>query len=272
MRVSGRELERKAMGQYVRLRSVNAWYDEVGAGEPLVLLHGAHVDARFFDENIRPLAERFHIYLPERRGHGHTADTDGPYSYDLMTEETIDFLEKVVREPAHLLGHSDGAVIAMLIALRRPTLIRSLLLVSGGFNVNGMLAGPADEDFDIDELVQLLGKPYSEVSPDGIDHFRVVAQKTIDMAANEPALDQANLAGIGSRTLVMFGDDDLMTFEHVAQMYEGIPGAELAIVPGTSHFLLQEKPDLCNAIVLAFLNGESPKTIAPIRRAIRDRG
>ena len=56
MHVSGRELERKAMGQYVRLRSVNAWYDEVGAGEPLVLLHGAHVDARFFDENIRPLA------------------------------------------------------------------------------------------------------------------------------------------------------------------------------------------------------------------------
>ncbi len=187
------------MGEYVKLGDVTTWYDELGNGEPLVLLHGAHVDARFFEQNVPPLAERFHVFLPERRGHGHTAD----------------------------------------------------------------------EEFDIEELVQLLGGPYAEVSPDGIEHFRVVAKKTIEMAGGEPSLDKEDLAGISSRTLVMFGDDDLMTLEHVGEMYDGIPDAELAIVPGTSHFLLQEKPDLCNAIVLEFLTGEVRPTIAPVRRAGR---
>jgi len=257
------------MGEYVKLGDVTTWYDELGNGEPLVLLHGAHVDARFFEQNVPPLAERFHVFLPERRGHGHTADTEGPYSYDLMTEETVAFLEEVVAGPAHLLGHSDGAVIAMLIGLRQPELVRSLVLVSGGFNVSGMLAGPSDEEFDIEELVQLLGGPYAEVSPDGIEHFRVVAKKTIEMADGEPSLDKKDLAEISTRTLVMFGDDDLMTLEHVGEMYDGIPDAELAIVPGTSHFLLQEKPDLCNAIVLEFLTGEVRPTIAPVRRAGR---
>jgi pimeloyl-ACP methyl ester carboxylesterase len=67
----------------------------------------------------------------------------------------------------------------------------------------------------------------------------------------------------------MFGDDDLVTLEHIAATYEGIPGSELAIVPGTSHFLLQEKPDLCNRIIIEFLTQEPIATVAPIRRADR---
>jgi pimeloyl-ACP methyl ester carboxylesterase len=56
---------------------VKAWYDEHGSGDPLVLMHGGLVDARFFEPNLGPLAERFHVYMPERRGHGHTPDVPG---------------------------------------------------------------------------------------------------------------------------------------------------------------------------------------------------
>ena len=66
------------MGAYVKLGPVRTWYDERGEGNPLVLMHGGLVDARFFDPNVGPLAERFHVFLPERRGHGHTPDVDGP--------------------------------------------------------------------------------------------------------------------------------------------------------------------------------------------------
>ena len=65
----------------------------------------------------------------------------------------------------------------------------------------------------------------------------------------------------------MFGDDDLMTMEHVNATYEGIPDSELAVVPGTSHFRLQEKPPLCNEIVIRFLSEAARPTVAPIRRA-----
>jgi pimeloyl-ACP methyl ester carboxylesterase len=77
------------MATYVQLGAVKTWYDEHGQGGPLVLLHGGLVDARFFEPNLAPLAERFHVYTPERRGHGHTPDVPGPITYQLMTDDTI---------------------------------------------------------------------------------------------------------------------------------------------------------------------------------------
>ena len=65
----------------------------------------------------------------------------------------------------------------------------------------------------------------------------------------------------------MFADDDLVTPQHMVDMYAALPNAELAIVPGTSHFLTQEKPDLVNKLVVDFLTKEPVATVAPIRRA-----
>jgi pimeloyl-ACP methyl ester carboxylesterase len=67
--------------------------------------------------------------------------------------------------------------------------------------------------------------------------------------------------------LAVFADDDLVTLAHSVEMYDALPNAELAVVPGTSHFLTQEKPHLVNAIVLDFLTNEPVATVAPIRRA-----
>jgi pimeloyl-ACP methyl ester carboxylesterase len=245
---------------------VRTWYDEHGAGDPLVLMHGGLVDARFFAPNLGPLAEHFHVYTPERRGHGHTPDVEGPINYDVMTEDTIAFLDAVIGGPAHLVGHSDGAFVAMQVAMRRPDLVEKLVLISGGFNKSGA-AGEGADEFDVDQVTQFLGPAYGEVSPDGEEHFPVVARKIADMAAKEPNLDRSELTAVKSRTLIMFSDDDLMTIEHALAMYDTIAGSELAIVPGTSHFLVQEKPDLVNAIVLDFLLNDPVPTVAAIRRA-----
>jgi pimeloyl-ACP methyl ester carboxylesterase len=255
------------MAQYVQLGAVRTWYDEHGAGDPLVLLHGGLVDARFFEPNLRPLSERFHVYTPERRGHGHTPDVEGPITYQLMADDTIAFLEQVVGGPAALVGHSDGAVIAMLVAMQRPELVNRLVMISGGYNKSG--EAMPDMELEVDQVVPFLGPAYGEVSPDGEAHFPVVAAKIAEMARTEPNLDVSDLARVGSRALVMFADDDLMTLTHAAQMYDALPDAELAVVPGTSHFLTQEKPHLVNAIVLDFLTREPVPTVAAIRRAPR---
>lgn len=253
------------MAAYVDAGGVHTWYDEKGEGEPLVLMHGGLVDARFFNENIGPLAERFHVFTPERRGHGHTPDVEGPITYDLMARDTIAFLDAVVGEPAHLVGHSDGAFVAMLVAMRRPDLVRDLVMISGGFNKEGEAAPGAE--FDVEQVTQFLGPAYGEVSPDGEEHFPVVAEKIKRMAETEPNLERSELSKVRCRTLVMFSDDDLMTIEHADATYKAIENAELAIVPGTSHFLIQEKPELCNAIVLDFLANDPVPTVAAIRRA-----
>lgn len=253
------------MAEYIQLGAVKTWYDEHGDGDPLVLMHGGLVDSRFFAPNLAPLAEHFHVYTPERRGHGHTPDVDGPITYQLMAKDTIAFLESVVGRPSDLVGHSDGAMVAMLVGMQRPDLVNRLVLISGGFNKSGE-ANP-DMDWDVDEITRFLGSAYGEVSPDGEDHFRVVATKIGEMAAVEPNLAASDLHKITNRTLVMFADDDIMTLTHAVQMYNALPNAELAVVPGTSHFLTQEKPELVNQIVLDFLTSEPVPTVAAIRRA-----
>ncbi|MEO3747514.1 alpha/beta hydrolase [Plantactinospora sp. B5E13] len=256
------------MGTYVQLGAVKTWYDEHGAGEPLVLLHGGLVDARFFAPNIGPLAERFHVYTPERRGHGHTPDVEGPITYQLMADDTAAFLESVVGEPADLVGHSDGGVVALLVAMQRPELVKRLVLISSGFNKHGEAA--PDAEWNVDLIFEFLGSSYGEVSPDGIDHFRVVATKIGEMAAREPTLEASDVAVVPHRTLVVSADDDIMTLSHMVELYHALPDAEFAVVPGTSHFLTQEKPVLVNTIVLDFLTQDPVPTVAPIRRAPND--
>ena len=73
------------------------------------------------------------------------------------------------------------------------------------------------------------------------------------MHAREPGLTGADLREITPRTLVMVGDDDEVRLEHAIEMYRSLPDGELAVVPGTSHGLLVEKPDLCNLIITEFL-------------------
>lgn len=255
------------MGTYVQTGVVKTWYADSGQGDPLVLLHGGLVDARFFEPNLDALAEHFHVFTPERRGHGHTPDVEGPITYQLMADDTSAFLDAVVREPADLVGHSDGAVVALLVALQRPEAVKRLVMISGGYNKAG--AAQPDVDLDVDQLVSFLGKAYGEVSPDGEAHFPVVAAKVAELAKTEPNLDVAALAQVKHRSLVMFADDDLMTLAHAVSMYDTLPNAELSIVPGTSHFLMSEKPHIVNAIILDFLTNDPVATIAPVRRAPR---
>jgi pimeloyl-ACP methyl ester carboxylesterase len=124
----------------------------------------------------------------------------------------------------------------------------------------------------IDQMVEgtvaFLGTRYGEVSPDGEDHVAVVVRKDFELSAREPALTVQEVGAVKNRTLVMVADDDLTTLEHTLELFRAVPNSELAIVPGTSHLLLQEKPGLCNTIILDFLGNDPVPTVAPMRRAM----
>ena len=249
---------------FVQLDAVNTWYEQHGEGEAVVLLHPGGADARAFKPNVGAFAEHFAVFTPDRRGHGRTADVEGPISFDLMAHDTIAFLETVVDGPAHLVGYSDGATVALLVARLRPDLVRRVAFVASVFHHEGWIPGTLDGN---DDMEQFLAENYGEVSPDGIDHFGTVLAKTNRMHAGEPTLTEADLANLATRTLVMVADDDEVTLEHAIALYRSLPEAELAVVPGTSHGLLVEKPSLCNALIVDFLTTDPTPTIAPIRRA-----
>src|SRR5437879_5994609 len=109
-------------GAYVDAGGVRTYYAVEGEGEPLILLHGGGATLETFDGETSALASKYRVYLPERRGHGRTPDVEGPITYEIMAQDTIAFLEATGIASAHLVGWSDGALVGLLVALRRPDL------------------------------------------------------------------------------------------------------------------------------------------------------
>ena len=245
--------------RWIQLGPVNTWYAVlgdvvvgdvvVGDGEPLVFLHPGGVGAQALEVTVAGLAGALRVYTPERRGHGRTPDVEEPgvstaLTFSDMVTDTIAFIEQVVGGPVKLAGCSDGGVVALLVALQRPDLVERLACVASVFHRDGWGGGMSGQS-DRSDFVRRLD----------------------DMHSADPALTTADLARLSMRTLVMIGDDDEVSIEHAAQFYRSVPDAEFAVVPGTSHGLLVEKPALCNAILLDFLTQDATETFAPIRRA-----
>jgi pimeloyl-ACP methyl ester carboxylesterase len=239
------------VSDYVLLGDVRTYYEADGAGEALVLLHPGMADSRAWEGNVPGLAERFRVFRPDRRGHGRTPDVAGPITYDLMARDTIAFIEQVVGGPAHLVGHSDGAPVALLAALLRPDLVSRLVFASGVFHYMGWAPGAIDLD---EETTAFFIDYHGAVSPDGPEQFPLFAEKLHRMHSEEPTLRTEDLAGYPGPALVLVGDgDDEIPIEHTLALRDGLPNAQLAIVPGTGHGVLAEKPDLCNRLIIDFL-------------------
>lgn len=253
---------------YLDLPQGSIWYEEQGRGDPLILIHGGAVDSRFFEHNVGPLAERFRVIATDLWGHGRTADREGPFSLESFSTDVAALIEQVAGGSADVLGHSIGAAVALDLTMRRPELVRRLIQVSGGFDV---AADATDHELDIDAMVagtvKFLGSSYGAVSPDGEEHFAIVTRKDFELSSNEPRFTAEQIGAVTHRTLVMVADDDITPIEHQLDFFRALTNGELAVVPGTSHFLLQEKPAICNAIILDFLTNEPVPTVAPIRRA-----
>ncbi|MFB6773072.1 alpha/beta fold hydrolase [Streptomyces sp. NPDC056337] len=258
------------MGDYADLPGVRTWYESEGTGDPLVLLHGGFCTNDTWGAQRADLAAAYRVLLPERRAHGHTPDVDGPLTYQDMADDTVAFLETVVDAPAHLVGWSDGAVVALLVALARPDLVRRVVLIGANFRPGGecfVEPGMLDAMTPDSPDTAFFRDMYEAVSPDGADHWPVVAVKMIDMWRTQPTLTERELGRITAPTLVMTGDDDLMTLEHTTALYRALPDARLAVLPGASHLVPLEKPALVNGLVLDHLGQEAVvETMMPVRR------
>ena len=255
---------------YVLVGARKVWHEVLGEGSaelaPVVLLHGGLTGASSWSGQAPGLAAAgYRVYLPERRGHGHTPDVAGPISYQLMADDTIAYLDQEVGRPAHLIGWSDGAVVALLAARQRRDLAASLVLIGQYYNSSGRVAGGLTEMLTgnragdgagdgAGEIIEFMRSAYGQESPDGAEHFDVVFRKMKRMFATEPEIDLSSLAGITVPALVLQGDRDEVTLAHSSAVARALPGGRLAVLPGT-HLLPIESPDLVAAVLLAFLRG-----------------
>ena len=229
------------------------YYETYGAGKPLLLLHGGLSCIDGLRYQIPFFAKHFKVILPERPGHGHTADTPGNYDYETLARQIAAFMDKLRLKKARLMGYSDGANLLYWLAAKRPELVGRFISVGGNFHHRGCepafqkkLKGQKIQAADIDPR-------YAAYTPDSAAHYLNVYEKCRRLWLTEPNWKISLLKKIKAPALIAAGDGDMIRPEHTLTLYRNLRSAQLAIIPGASHSLLKEKPEIINALMLDFL-------------------
>ena len=236
-------------------------------GEPVVLLHGGLSNTENWERQILPAVEKTHQpFAYDRTAHGRTKIRDGFMHFNFQVDEFIAYIEKVVKKPVHVIGWSDGGNIGLLASIKRPDLIKSLV----GIGMNYTYKGGISFDLNNVSVSDEEKASFAKMSKQDPELLITIIRKAFKVWSSEPKLKLKDLAKVKCPVLVLAADDEPFTSELTFKMYEAIPNARLAVVPGTSHALVKEKPKLMHAIIKDFYKSlDFPITKMPNRRKKR---
>ena len=254
---------------YVNAGALDMYCERHGEGPPLVLLHGAFgtIESCFADLVPR-LARDFQVVAVELQGHGRTHDVDRPLSYHGMAADTAALVEALDIPRAHFVGYSMGGAVAVQLALDRPELVDRVAYAGGvSFDPSGVHPElmAAFESFDPHQLDGTRWhEAYRRVAPDPDAWTALVAKVNELDRAGEPAWPRERLAALQVPTLLVIGDADVVRPEHVVEMFRllgggvpgdiaGLPRAQLAILPGTTHEGMLDRVDWLSSMIIEFL-------------------
>jgi pimeloyl-ACP methyl ester carboxylesterase len=251
---------------YYAINGAKLYVESIGHGAPVLFLHGGLM---FFDnaysKQIHDFAATHQVIGIDQRGHGHSPDGPWQLSYQMMAADTAAVLQKLKVGRVDVVGHSDGANIALLLAHDHPELVRRLV-VSGanlrGWSFEVMQANQKLSAAQIEEKVKRRAaslppfflEDYSAVSPDGRDHWMTLVTKCYWLWGQPVVIEPADLKTIQAPVMVVAGDHDFTTVEENAEIFRALPHGELFLVPGTGHGTFQNRPDLVNLAVKEFLD------------------
>ena len=229
-----------APGRWATVHGHRLYYEVHGRGRPLLLLHaGGNSIAETWSQQIAAFSAGHQVIAPEQVGHGHTPALEAPLSYADMTEDTAALLEQLQLGPADVAGLSDGGIVALMLALRHPKLVRRLVVSGANLSPDGL-----EERL----LQQLRSSPESAADTGG---------KLRQLWLTHPQPDELSPALLGRITqpvLVMAGERDLIKAAHTTLIYRSLPHARLLILPATGHATFAERAAEINPRVLAFFD------------------
>jgi pimeloyl-ACP methyl ester carboxylesterase len=257
---------------YVPVDGLDMYYEIHGAGRPLILLHGAYMTIDMMGPVLPGLAETRQVIAIEQQGHGRTADADRPLTYERMADDTASVARHLGIASADVVGYSMGGGIALQLAIRHPALVRKLVVASASFTSDGAHAA-ALEMFPSITPELFVGTPmeeaYRRLAPNPGD-FPTLVEKLKQLDTTPFAWPEDDIRAIAAPTLIVLGDSDVIRLEHAIELFKlrgggvmgdlaGMPESQLAVLPGTSHFVppgrgLLDRADWLLAMIPPFLD------------------
>ena len=262
---------------YAPVSGLDMYYEIHGRGRPLILLHGAYMTIDMMEPLLSGLAELHQVIAIEQQAHGRTTDIARPITYEQMADDTAALARHLDVDEADVVGYSMGGGVALQLAIRHPALVRKLVLASTSFTSDGMHA-VALEMFPSITPEMFAGSPieaaYRRTAPNPGD-FPKLVEKLKQLDTTDYAWPEEDIRAIAAPTLIVLGDSDGIRLEHAVQLFglrgggvmgdlAGMPASQLAVLPGTSHFIppgvgLLDRTELLLAMIPPFLDAPMPE-------------
>jgi pimeloyl-ACP methyl ester carboxylesterase len=262
-------------GTYASVNGINLYYEIHGTGKPLIMLHGGFGTFEMFAALSPALASKYQVIGVDLYGHGRTALTDRPFSFEYLAGDIAGLIDHLGLEKADLLGYSLGGMVAFQTALRHPERVNKLVVISIPFKRTGWypeiqtgMAFIAPEFF--------LGTPihdaYMSVAPKPEDFPRFVAKMKEAMSQD---YDWTELvSALKTPTLLIAGDSDSFPPSHAVEFFSLLGGgkqdagwngenlipSQLAILPGATHYNIVFRTDLLFPVLAPFLGNKPAKS------------
>ncbi len=254
--------------QYARLGQLELYYETLGSGQPLVLIHGSLMTIGLLNDYPALLAQHRRVIAVELQAHGHTHDISRPLRYEFLADDIAALLDHLGLPQADLAGYSLGAGVALQVAMRHPGRVRRLIGISATYRSDGLhpeMTAAMDSETMLGQLTgSQYHRAYEEVAPDA-RLWPELVRKVLDLDTQPQNWPTAQLAAITAPTMLIVADNDIVRLEHAVEMFHwlgggvagdlhGLPSARLAVVPGTTHSGLCDRAHWVVPMIAEFLH------------------
>ena len=211
----------------------------------LVLLHGNGENLHIFDPQIHYFSQYYRTVAVDTRGHGQSTRGTAPFNFYTLANDLITALDALQIDKAHIAGFSDGAIIALHAALTAPERVASMVLLGVNYNSKGLRWLP--------HLLILLA--YACLSVVSLFSAKMRKRKEIwGLMVHHPNLTIGEISQISVPTLVVTGENDMVSQRHNDEISRAIAGSKRLIIPGGDHFWMLKKPEAFNQCLMDFLH------------------
>ena len=225
-----------------------------------------------WDAQMQALTTQYRVLRYDKRGHGETDAPAGPYSFEILGDDVFALLAALNITRTHFIGLSMGGMTGMTMALKQPSVLRSLVLCDTASEdplgdpalwqqrIDAITAGGSMEALVEATIGRFLAPATVQTRPQTADTVRHMVRTTslqgyIACCQAIAKLDLTDrLPDIDVPTLVVVGAQDVATTVEMARgIHQRIPGAELVVLEGAAHLSNIDQADAFNQAVLEFL-------------------